>query len=326
MMEAVRAYARTVMAGFGFLYDLHRYIRYSGWRSSLSSVEIRNYYLVKVYHTLEKSLSFTNRKPGSGWAAANTLIHALEHSFMVNGTGAHDLIAISVLKKFAEAEKPYHPEKTAELIERLEKIECRSTSAVPFFYNSGAINHSQSEFNRGRLLVPESFFMSRYSLREFSDAEISAVELRRAMEMAMKSPSACNRQSWHVYHAEGELAQQALAFQDGNRGFGHKIRDVLIISTDLRAFVSPRERYQHWIDGGMFSMSLILALHSIGIASCCLNWSQSGRTDMKFRKSIKISPQHTVMMLLAIGYPNAQNTVCASLRRPVDEVYTKLSS
>jgi nitroreductase len=143
--------------------------------------------------------------------------------------------------------------------------------------------------------------------------------------MAMKSPSACNRQSWHVYHLEGELAQQALAFQDGNRGFGHKIKDLLIITTDLRAFVSPRERYQHWIDGGMFSMSVILALHSIGIASCCLNWSQSGRADIKFRKVIKISPQHTVMMMLAIGYPNEQNTVCASPRRPISEVYTKLS-
>lgn len=93
------------------LYDLSRYVRYSGWRSSLSSVEARNYYMVKVYHTLEKSLSFTNRKPGSGWAGANTLIHALERSFMLNGAGYHDLVAITVLKKFAEAEKAHQPEK-----------------------------------------------------------------------------------------------------------------------------------------------------------------------------------------------------------------------
>ncbi|MFJ2363727.1 nitroreductase family protein [Pseudomonas sp. NPDC087697] len=326
MIDTVKIYARTLLAGFGFLYDLSRYVRYSGWRSSLSSVEARNYYMVKVYHTLEKSLSFTNRKPGSGWAGANALIKALEQSFMLNGTGYHDLVAITVLKKFAEAEKAHQPEKTAELIKRLVKVESLSKQTIPFYYNSGAINRAKTEFNKGRLITPEDFFLSRYSLREFSDAAISAEELNRALEMAMKSPSACNRQSWHVYHLDGELAQHALAFQDGNRGFGHKIKDLLIVTTDLRAFVSPRERYQHWIDGGMFSMSLILALHSIGIASCCLNWSQSGRADINFRKVIKISPQHTVMMMLAIGYPNEQNTVCASPRRPLEEVYTKLSS
>lgn len=326
MIDVVKVYARTVLAGFGFLYDLVRYIRYSGWRSSLDSVETRNYYMVKVYHTLEKSLSFTNRKPGSGWARANTLIHALERSFTLNGTGYHELVAITVLKKFAEVEKLHQPEKTAELMQRLVKIEKLSNQEVPFFYNSGAINYPLAEFDRGRLTAPESFFLSRYSLREFADAEISTLEVTRALEMAMKSPSACNRQSWHVYHVQGELAQQALALQDGNRGFGHKIKDLLIVTVDLRAFVSPRERYQHWIDGGMFSMSLILALHSIGIASCCLNWSQSGSADLKFRKAIKISPHHTVMMLLAIGYPNVQNTVCASSRRPVTEIYTRLKN
>jgi nitroreductase len=325
MIDTAKIYARTVLAGFGFLYDLGRYIRYAGWRSSLNSVEARNYYMVKVYHTLEKSLSFTNRKPGSGWAGANTLIKALEQSFTLNGTGYHDLVAITVLKKFAEAEITHQPEKTAALIKRLIKVESLSNRSIPFYDNSGAINHDKTAFDKGRLAIPENFFMSRYSLREFSDEKISAEALSRALEMAMKSPSACNRQSWHVYHLEGELAQQALAFQDGNRGFGHKIKELLIITTDLRAFVSPRERYQHWIDGGMFSMSLILALHSIGIASCCLNWSQSGRADIKFRKVIKISPQHTVMMMLAIGYPNEQNTVCASPRRPISEVYTKLS-
>ncbi len=326
MIDTLKIYARTVLAGFGFLYDLSRYARYSGWRSSLRSVEVRNYYMVKVYHTLEKSLSFTNRKPGSGWAGANALIKALERSFTLNGTGCHDLMAITVLKKFAEAEKAHQPEKTAELISRLVKVESLSKQTIPFYYNSGAINHAKAAFDKGRLTTPENFFLSRYSLREFSDAPIPAQELRRALEMAMKSPSACNRQSWHVYHLDGDLAQQALAFQDGNRGFGHKIKDLLIITTDLRAFVSPRERYQHWIDGGMFSMSLILALHSIGIASCCLNWSQSGRADINFRKVIRIDPQHTVMMMLAIGYPNEQNTVCASARRPIEEIYTRLSS
>lgn len=325
MMDHVKIYARTMLAGLGFLYDLSRFVRYGGWRSSLRSLEARNYYMVKVYHTLEKSLSFRERKPGSGWAGAQALIFALERSFMRYGIGCHDLLAISVLKKFAEAERSHQPEKTARLLQRLAQVERLSGLPVPFYPHSGAIEYAKSAFDQGRLPEPEQFFLSRYSLREFSALAIPVEALRRALEMAMKSPSACNRQSWHVYHLEGEMAQQALAFQDGNRGFGQKIRDLLIITTDLRAFVSPRERYQHWIDGGMFSMSLILALHALGIASCCLNWSQSGRADSRLRKAIKIKAQHSVMMMLAIGYPNEHNQVCASPRRPLHEIYTRLS-
>ena len=51
---------------------------------------------------------------------------------------------------------------------------------------------------------------------------------------------------------------------------------LLIIAMDLKAFVPAHERYQHWIDGGMFSMSIIYALHSLGLSSCCLNWSKLG--------------------------------------------------
>lgn len=326
MMDRVKVYARTLFAGFGFLYDLSRFVRYGGWRSSLRSMEARNYYMVKLYHTLEKSLSFSHRKPGSGWAGAQALILALERSFMLHGIGCHDLLAISVLKKFADAEQPHHPQKTAWLLQRLAKVEAQCQQPVPFFQHSGALDYDRSAFDKGRLPAPEQFFLSRYSLREFSAVPIPVEELRRALEMAMKAPSACNRQAWHVYHLKGEMAQRALAFQDGNRGFGHKIQDLLIITSDLRAFVSPRERYQHWIDGGMFAMSLILALHALGIASCCLNWSQSGTADSRLRKAIKISAQHSVMMMLAIGYPNEQNRVCASPRRPLHEIYTRLSS
>lgn len=326
MIDRIKIYARTLFAGFGFLYDLSRFVRYGGWRSSLRSVEARNYYMVKLYHTLEKSLSFSHRKPGSGWAGAHALIFALERSFMLYGIACHDLLAISVLKKFAEAEQPYRPQKTARLLQRLERVEAMSQHPVPFFPHSGAIDYDKPAFDKGRLPAPEQFFLSRYSLREFSTRPIPVEELRRALEMAMKAPSACNRQAWHIYHLEGDMAQRALAFQDGNRGFGHKIQDLLIISSDLRAFVSPRERYQHWIDGGMFSMSLILALHALGIASCCLNWSQSGATDRRLRKAIKIRAQHSVVMMLAIGYPNQQNRVCASPRRPLHEIYTRLSS
>jgi nitroreductase len=71
-------------------------------------------------------------------------------------------------------------------------------------------------------------------------------------------------------------------------------------------------------------MSIIYALHSLGIASCCLNWSQLPKNDLRFRHSLEIKNNHTVIMMLAIGYPDENNNVCVSARRPFNEVFTKL--
>jgi nitroreductase len=142
----------------------------------------------------------------------------------------------------------------------------------------------------------------------------------------MKTPSVCNRQAWHVYHiTDASIKEKALRYQSGNRGFGENIPNLMIVTTDLRAFMPGQEHYQHWIDGGLFSMSIIYALHSLGVASCCLNWSQSPGNDKLLRSLIDIEPSHTVIMMLAVGWPDKKNNVCVSARRPLDEVYTRMA-
>ncbi|WP_157724702.1 hypothetical protein [Vibrio tarriae] len=72
-------------------------------------------------------------------------------------------------------------------------------------------------------------------------------------------------------------------------------------------------------------MSLIYALHSKGIASCCLNWSQQGLQDKHFRNAFQvIDKSHTIIMMLAIGNPKADNKLCVSPRRPIVEVYSEI--
>lgn len=92
----------------------------------------------------------------------------------------------------------------------------------------------------------------------------------------------------------------------------------------FKAFMPGQEHYQHWIDSGMFAMSVIYALHSLGVASCCLNWSQSPASDKKLRSCLDIKDNHTIIMMLAIGLPKENNNACISARRPLDEFYSKL--
>jgi nitroreductase len=172
---------------------------------------------------------------------------------------------------------------------------------------------------------PEAFFLSRYSLREFEDEKVPHEVIVRAVGLANKTPSVCNRQAWKVYHtSDNEVRDIVLKYQSGNRPFGQHIPNLMVISVDLKAFFFGQEHYQHWIEGGLFSMSLIYALHSLGVASCPLNWSQTPNKDRQLRRLVGIEPHYTIIMALAVGYPRSANKVCVSARKPISEVLLEL--
>lgn len=317
----IRPFGRVVKALHGFLYSFLRYVSYAGWRSDMRDIEQRNYNAAKIYHSLEKSMSFKNRKKGSGWADAYALLELLKAANKSGVLGYHDRAACKLLSSFVELDGNSETDHARHIRAELSQFNFTSVD------EHGAMVYTATDFRRGVLESPESFFFSRYSLREFKDEVVGLSVIERAVELAMKTPSVCNRQAWHVYHAtDSSVKEAALKYQAGNRGFGDRIPNLMIITTDLKAFMPGQEHYQHWIDGGLFSMSLIYALHSLGVASCCLNWSQSPTNDRLLRTQVNIKPNHTVVMMLAVGWPDEQNNVCISARRPLKEVYSELKA
>lgn len=315
----VRPYGRVFKALNGFVYDFKRFVLYGGWRENMYDIEQRGYHLVKVYHGLEKSISFKHRNKDSGWAAANKALELVRIAASSGAITFHDRAALKVLKDFVALPENIGTPKAIQMNTELALFDFESLDA------QGAKEYSLEDFRKGVLQAPEVFFNSRYSLREFGKESVDEQTIKRAVELAMKSPSACNRHAWCVYHTSDPIIKEkALRYQEGHRGFGENIPNILIIAADLKAFIPGQERYQHWIDGGLFSMSIIYALHSLGVASCCLNWSQTPAKDKLLRSLVDINPSHTVIMLLAVGWPDIKNKVCISSRRPLEYVYKQL--
>ena len=71
-------------------------------------------------------------------------------------------------------------------------------------------------------------------------------------------------------------------------------------------------------------MSLMYAFHSLGIASCPLNWSQTPSKDRALRKAMNLKNNHTVIMMMIFGYPDETNRICSSSRRPAEEILSKI--
>jgi nitroreductase len=165
------------------------------------------------------------------------------------------------------------------------------------------------------------FFERRYSIRQFAPDDVDMCLIEKAVVMAQKTPSVCNRQSAKVYvFSQQEDKQKVLSYQNGNRGFGDQASKVLIVTSDLQHFMSVGERNQCWIDGGMFSMSLVYALHSLGLGTCCLNWSVESQVDQALREAVGIPESEAVMMMLAVGHLPDKLKVAQSPRKNIKDV------
>lgn len=307
-----------ILTGFKyFLYEYIRFLKYCSWNENLNDNETRNYSSIIAYHGLEKSLSYRRRNPKSGWSYANRILDLLGIAKKNKGKGYHDIASKQVLERFINLPENVDDKRSGQI-----KKELKGYSDFNSHEEHGHINLSLNDYKNGVLKNPELFFNSRYSLREFKDKIVNIKEIERAVKLAMKSPSVCNRQAWGIYHtSDQKIKETVLSCQHGNKPFGISVPNIMIITADLKAFFSADERYQHWIDGGLMSMSLMYAFHSIGIATCALNWSAKPTDDLKLRKLVEISPSHSVIMVLAIGYPDTLNKVCASTRRPINEIF-----
>lgn len=311
MIEIVKKVGRCILAFFGFAYDFLRFVRFNGWRKNLRDPEFRDYYNAKLYHTLEKSMSYKEQKAGAGIDNAKLLLNSLKN-IQDQAPGFHDKVAAKILHKFCSG-------KDGEFQKIIENIPVIENTEEDFGYK----NITKTEFDDMSLPNPENFFLGRSSLREYSSSEVPMDVIHRALNLAQKTPSSCNMQPWHTYIINSEdRLKRALEIQSGNRGFGHKIKGLLIITTDQLAFISSSERYQHWIDGGMYAMSVVYALHSLGVASCCLNWSEDPKRDLLLRREIGIRGNHSIMMMISFGWPEETNKVCVSPRKPVSSTTT----
>ncbi|MEV8000931.1 nitroreductase family protein [Pseudarthrobacter oxydans] len=165
------------------------------------------------------------------------------------------------------------------------------------------------------------FFGTRRSTRDFDERAVSLDDLVEAVELAINTPSVCNRQAWHVrFQLESEDIVRSLAFQNGNSGFTENIPALAIVTVDARLFAGSGERNQGWIEGGLFSMSLVWALHGMGLDSCMLNMSLPNRRTDALRKEMDIPDNELVIMMIAIGYGREGHRVARSPRRNVAEV------
>lgn len=297
-----------------YLYDAYRYILHSTTISinSFSRLEGR---LMANAHVVEKGLSLEKPRPKFGLDTIKTLL-TLVQKYIKDNHPTNNFAFQSANQALLDYLE-FHRIKGVSLGVVEKKINDLSNG------RTNKVGGSTMILNTEKYFKSDSFadvLTKRRSVRNFLSAPVSLKKIENAVRLALNSPSVCNRQSWRVYTLNRKhLVDQVLDLQRGNRGFRNKIKTLLVVTSDLSSFQGFNERNQCFIDGGLFSMSLLLSLHSVKLASCPMNWSYNFDEDIKIRKVLKIRKSETIIMIIAVGNMPPRVKVPRSLKKSVPE-------
>jgi len=312
----LRRAKRTAVLFCGFLYDFRRMCRHSAAVRTADTKEKLRALIVLHCHAIEKGLAWSWAKPDVGSDRIVVLLRLLREYAARYGIDRTWQVAIGVLQACQRA-NPGDERLTLELDDLVRTLDVPSDPSA----RGGIDRMTRDELYAGIRGQFREFCRVRRSVRQFSHEPPRDEELVEAVRIAQLTPSVCNRQSCRVYIVRDSRAiRQTLDASRSANGFAEEVQRLLVVTSNLACFQSAAERYQCWIDGGMFAMTLVYALHSQGLVSCCLNWSKEPTVDRLSRRVLGITPEETIVLLIAVGKPLEEFAVPVSARRPLEEI------
>ncbi|WP_171038445.1 nitroreductase family protein [Pseudoalteromonas sp. S3178] len=307
--RVVRAYSQISL---NYMADCISYIRYSSsisFENDITKLEGR---ICVFYHALEKGLSLANPRKGFGQEKAKELIKfTLKYVSMDDYNESLVKTVLGVLDEYFKFNKDSINDNLYELytLHLLKAIKHKpSSSSGTNFAEKSKLTFSDYE----------KFSTSRRSVRKYLSTQIERCEIEECINLAKYTPSVCNRQPWKAYIYQGqENVQNVLKFQHGNKGFCDNLSSLILVTSDRTKFWHALERNQAFIDGGMYSMSIVNALHAKGLGSCCLNLSLTAFAEKKLKKELCIPNSEVPIMMIAVANYEDGAVVAASERMPL---------
>lgn len=318
--RTVRDGAKLVAAA---AYDARNYARGSGLLGNADR-EVLKTRIIKSYHRIEKGLALPMPRPGFGVDAITLLIDDSTLYLSRHGGDWTTTAALQALDQYCVFNRA-HGRDTRAIEERITTLRQLAQPLAGEPVLGGVMQVDRRAVLAAAQVPFAEFVRHRHSVRQFASRPVDTALIEEAVRQAQYSPSVCNREGVQVYVIEGEdRVRELLAYQNGNRGFGDSAGAVLVITARQAAFHTVGERYQAWIDGGLFAMTLVYALHAQGLGTCCLNWSVEPTVDRAFKRAAGLPPHDVVVMFLAVGHLPDHFTVARSARRPLSEVLHRL--
>ena len=302
----------------GYLYDAYKFSK-SNTGVAPSFNETKSIALIiRQTHGIEKGLAIDNMRYGFGVELIKALSLNIQVHFKKFGWRTEIQSALDVLYNYSRLHKINKFIDHKGIISKID-------STIDLFKNYKSLDNGgtyfinrENIFNVVKNVDFESFSSIRYSVRDFSGESVENESIDSAISFSLKTPSACNRQSWYVKVYSEDKINDILSLQNGNRGIIGVSKVLLILGKTSN--YSTTERHATWVDGGMFSMSILYSLHSLGLGACALNTSYSLQEELNFRKITKIKLDEEPIMMIAVGKLKPEFKVAQSHRKNIENI------
>lgn len=150
--------------------------------------------------------------------------------------------------------------------------------------------------------------LNRISTRQYSDREISDLDLQTILEAGMSGPSCVNARDWSFIVVRDSDTLNKMA--DANGRPAQPLRSAklgILICGDLERAFSGAPDY--WVvDGSIAAQNMILAASALGIGSVWLGtWPQMDRVE-KQAELFGLPETQIPHSIIAFGYPAEPST------------------
>lgn len=303
--------------------DIKRFSKYAAFSLYDSTYEQLTSRIMYNVHAIEKGLSRRhNFRAGFGKNALSTLNDALV-VYTEKGYNKENFPYIegrSIFLKYIQL----HEEMNADISFLTEIVDQSFLEKDILYSRTGVkevqLDHKQNNQNKNFYELAQG----RSSVRDFSGEEVENEKIFRALQNATKTPSVCNRQGWSVYLVEDRSKiKKLLELQKGFKGYPKLPDKVLTIAVSNSTFLSPVERNEAFVDGGLFAMSVIYGLEYERLAAVTLNAMMNYKDEKDIRKLIDIEESEQIILFIAVGQFKEKVVVPNSDRKNA-ETFTKI--
>ncbi|MGN6435058.1 MAG: nitroreductase family protein [Agriterribacter sp.] len=303
----------VVLAMRSYYPNIRRFIKHSNAFYALDNQRKMIGQIVLKYHVVEKGLTMPNMKLGFGFDMLLSLIKLcnryIDQNFDLQDK--HFEHAVKILDEYLYVHKQagfdLNPVLVTEINGLMNRIRITSSCRQIQISTNEYFKYADDNFR--------DFAFSRHSVRNFIDKEVEVDLIVRAIEIAQKSPSSCNRQPNRVYIVQDkEHMKWILETQRGNRGFGQMINKVIVLSSELGVF-GMAEKNEAYLNSGLFAMGLLYGLHYYKIGALPLAYiCFSEKDDQKLRRICNIPNSEVVTLIIGCGYPPPELSIASSPR------------
>jgi nitroreductase len=160
------------------------------------------------------------------------------------------------------------------------------------------------------------YILSRRSIRNYTDKEISKENIELILKSAMYAPSAMNLQPWHFIVFDNNNVFDRLISAIPHAEMIRNANKCILVCGD-----SSKEKNESWLlqNCSASIQNVLLAAHSLGIGSCWIAIHGMDEIVEKVKKEFTLPSEIIPVALISLGYP--KEVVTAEERFDIKKIH-----